>query len=399
MIELSRANALSDAAPPRGARQAISVIFFFNGALFAGWVSRIPTIQVERSLSDGALGLALLGMAMGALVSMPLAGWCSARCGSDRVCRWAAGLYGVLLPLLALAPDRLWLTLALLTFGAVHGGLDVAMNAQAVEAEARYQRPIMASFHALFSAGGLVGAALGGGLATLGLAPLWHFVLAALVWGVPTVVVALPRLIPPTEVESPVTMGQAGPRFAWPKGNLLTLGLVAFSALMCEGAMADWTGVFLREVTRASDGLAATGYAAFSIAMAIGRVFGDGLSAKFGPMTMVRGGGALAALGLLAALLTGHSLVALAGFACVGAGFATVIPLIFSATGRLPRVDPSLAMATVTTLGYMGLLLGPPCIGLVSEWVGLRMALGIIVGASLLVSALAPILKERREIA
>jgi predicted MFS family arabinose efflux permease len=379
--------------PPRAARQAVTVLFFMNGALFASWVSRIPALQVKLGLSHGTLGLALLGMATGALISMPLAGRFSSRHGSHRVCQVSAALYCLALPLLALAPNATAFMLALLAFGAAHGALDVAMNAQAVLVEKAYPKPIMASFHALFSLGGLAGAGLGGGFAAMGLSPEAHYALAAALLGGVGGWLAFPRLF--QKAEKLPTLGQhavEGALTSWgpEKRRLLVLGTVAFCVMIGEGAMADWSAVFLREITGATEGVAAAGYAAFSIAMALGRFGGDRLSQHVGPVNLVRWSGFLAATGLTLALLGGHPVTALIGFAAVGAGFATVVPQVFSAAGNTPGVASGPAMATVTTLGYLGFLIGPPFIGLVAEWASLPLALATIIATSLLLMVLAP---------
>lgn len=380
---------------PMAARRAVTLLFFMNGALFASWVSRIPALQAKLDISHGTLGMALLGMAGGALISMPLAGACSSRFGSHRVCQMSAMLYSLALPLLALAPNVAAFMIALFCYGAAHGALDVAMNAQAVLVEKRYPRPIMASFHALFSLGGLAGAGLGGGLAALGVTPVIHYTMAALILGGGGALLALTRLFKDTgdlttERDPGSPAASSTPVWSPEKRRLLLLGVVAFCVMIGEGAMADWSAVFLREVTGASEGIAATGYAAFSIAMALGRFGGDRLSMRLGPVSLVRWSGAVAAGGLGLALVDGRPLSALIGFAAVGAGFATVVPQVFSAAGNTRGIASGPALATVTTMGYMGFLIGPPFIGLLAEAAGLRSALGTIMVTSAMLIVLAP---------
>ncbi len=370
----------------------MALLFFINGALFASWVSRVPAIQAERGLSHGALGCALLGVALGALVAMPLAGWGTTRFGSRRVSQVTAVAYCATLPWLAIAPNACILGLTLFCFGAVHGALDVAMNAQAVAVETRYGRPIMSSFHALWSLGGLAGAALGGVVAAAGVPPLAHFCGASLVLGAVTATSVLPRLLDAGEVQSRALFdqGESRPAFTWPPRSIVALGAVAFCIMMGEGAMADWSAIYLRDTAGAGEGLAAVGYAAFSIAMAAGRFSGDTLAARYGPVILVRTGGAIAAAGLGLALLIGQSAAALIGFAAVGAGFATIVPQVLSAAGRTPGIAPGPALAVATTLGYTGFLIGPPLIGFVAELAGLRAAFGIIAAMSAVAVILAP---------
>jgi MFS family permease len=392
------------------ARRAVSWLFFLNGALFGTWVSRLPLVQSQHGLSHGELGVALLGLAMGALIAMPLSGWASARVGSRMVCHVWAVFYSLLLPVLAFAPTSGWLMVALIAFGAGHGGLDVAMNAQAVKVEGRYPRPIMSGFHALFSAGGLAGAALGAGMAGLQVPVALHFGVMAAGLGGWVALRAFGPLLPEEPKESPSEPASASPGSPLPLplpacsgrrpggwANLLAMGALAFCVMLGEGAMADWTGVYLKDVTLAGDGLASAGYAAFSLTMMLGRFWGDRLTLRLGPVRLVRWSGVLAASGLALALVTAQPWAAFVGFAAVGAGFATVIPQVFSAAGRAVVIAPSVALATVTTMGYGGFLLGPPLIGFAAEGLGLRGALGIVVVTSALLLLLAGSVRPRRQ--
>ena len=381
---------------PTTARLAVAALFFVNGALIGSWVARIPAIKAGLGLSDGVFGLALLAMAGGALVAMPLTGGLSARFGSHRVTQTLTLVYAALLPALALAPN-LWVLLAVLfVFGFGHGGMDVGMNAQAVAVQKRYPGSIMSSFHALFSTGGLVGAAAGGWIATRGLTPFWHFALMGGAMGL-LASLTFPHLIDDRQdARSPgeAIVGNAHPLFVRPTGTLALLGVLAFCAMVGEGAMADWSALFLRRVLGTGEGLAAAGYAAFSITMAVARFSGDWLSTRLGPVALVRLGGALALGGFALALGIPHPAAAFVGFACVGAGFATVVPMAFNAAGRTSGLPAGLALASVTTLGYLGFLLGPPIIGFAAQSVGLKHALLLLVGTSALVVVLAPSVRE-----
>jgi predicted MFS family arabinose efflux permease len=370
----------------------VAALFFLNGSLFAAWVSRLPAIQLRHGLSNGALGLALLVVALGAVIAMPLAGWLISRTGSAKVCKAATLLYGAALPALVFAPDLPLFALTLLAFGASHGALDVAMNAQAVAVERRYERPIMSSFHAFFSAGGFVGAAIGAVLAAHELRPLIHLSIVALASGVGALFI-FPHLLGSTEQE-PSASVSTNAAFPWRQRGLLALGAIALCTMMGEGAMADWTAVYLRNQLRTTESFAAIGYAAFSIAMLAGRFGGNYLTTRIGPLNLVRISGTLSAIGLTSALIVKEPAPALFGFACVGAGFATVVPIVFSAAGRSKGVSPGMAIASVTTLGYLGFLAGPPLIGFLAEVFGLRYALGVIIATSLLTVVLASAVKE-----
>lgn len=363
--------------PLQAARLAVLGVFFLNGVALASWVVRIPAVQQKLSLGEGALGLALLGMAVGALVSMPLTGALISRFGSRPVVGGAALSLALAMVLPALAPGLLSLAAALFVLGASNGALDVSMNSQAVAVEKGYGRPIMASFHAAFSFGGLAGAAVGGVVAAAGIGVLAHLSAVA---GLALVAALLAyRALMPAGADA----GEDGaPAFARPNRALLGLGIISFCVLLGEGAMADWSAVYLDGTLRTGPGFAAAGYAAFSLAMALGRLFGDGVTARFGAARVVRLGAAVAAIGLGAALAAGHPYAALAGFACAGVGFSIIFPAALSAAGRTQGMAAGPALAAVATAGYTGFLAGPPVIGFVAELVGLGGALYIVVALS-----------------
>ncbi len=369
---------------PRSARFAVAVVFFVSGAGFANWVARIPEIQQQLRLSNSALGVALLGTAIGALLAMPTTGWLVARVGSRPVTKLAALVYCLALPLPTLAPNLPLLTIALMIVGALFGALDIAMNAQAIAVEQRYRRPIMSSFHGLYSVGGMAGAASGGLVASLGVNPSTHLLGTALL--LLMVVVLASRRLLPTEVDTTTTE----PTFALPTRSLVNLGILAFCVMLSEGAMADWSAVYLHQTLKTGLGLAAAGYAVFSLAMAVFRLAGDRLIQHFGPVRMVRLGGTVAATGLGLSLVIAQPFAALIGFACVGVGLSSLVPIVFSAAGRTPGIAPSLALAAVTTTGYSGFLCGPPLIGFVADFLNLRVALGIVVVMSAISAVLAP---------
>ena len=375
----------------RVARLAVAAVFFLDGAGFANWVVRIPAVQDRLGLGVGALGVALLGVAVGALIAMPLTGRVVGRRGSRPVTRLAALVFAATLALPPFAPNLPLLALALVALGAANGALGVAMNAQAAAVEREYGRPIMASFHALFSLGGLVGAAVGGSVAAHGVGPAPHLAGAALALALAAIAVG-PRMLPAGADAVP-----AASPFARPTRALLALGVVAFCVLFGEGAMADWSAVFLRDVTAAGPGLAAAGFATFSLAMAAGRSVGDALTIRLGPARLVRAGGAVAALGLGAALASAEPWAAVVGFGAVGAGLSIVFPSVLTAAGRLPGGAPGAAIAAVSTFGYAGFLAGPPVIGFVAEAFTLRGGLAVVVLMNLVIALLATTLRRGRE--
>lgn len=371
----------------RSARLGVAAIFFLNGFGFASWVVRIPAVQEKLALSEGPLGIALLGAAVGLLISTPLAGWLVSRLGSRPVVGVTTLLVSLVLLPLALAPNLPLLVLANVAGGAAAGALDVSMNAQAVEVEKRYARPIMSSFHAAFSFGGLAGAASGGLVASLGIGVLAHLAGVAVLSAAAAFAAYRPLL--PASTDAGGSEKDAGPAFARPTRELLRLGVISFCVLLGEGAIADWSAVYLHGTLQTGPGFAAAGYAAFSLTMATGRLVGDGLTARLGPARLVRAGAALAAGGLGLALAIEHPFVALFGFACAGAGFSIVFPTALSAAGRTAGTSAGPAIAAVSSLGYLGFLIGPPAIGFVAEAFGLGVALFLVVILSAFIVPLA----------
>ena len=367
------------------ARLAVLVVFFVNGFGFANWIVRIPTVQEKLSLSEGSLGLALLALAGGALATMVLSGGLVQKLGSRPIVGVAGSLFGLSLVLPGLAPSLPLLVLALLVAGAWHGALDVSMNAHAVVVEKEYRRPIMSSFHAAFSLGGLAGAASGGLLSVWGVGLVPHLsgvaVLSLLAFTVAS------RALLPASADRGEEGGE--PAFVRPNRALAGLGFIAFCVLLGEGAMADWSAVYLGGTLGTGPGLAAAGYAVFSLTMAAGRLCGDRLAKSFRPAVLVRGGAALAATGLGVSLAVGHPILALVGFACAGAGFSVVFPNVLSAAGRNGEMPAGAAIAAVSTAGYFGFLVGPSAIGFVAELTGLGAALYIVVGLSAAVAVMA----------
>lgn len=371
----------------RRARWAVAAVFLANGAAIGSWAPHIPLLKERLGLSPGLLGLALLAMAAGALTAMPLAGFVIARRGSAPVA-WIAGLlFCALLPLPVVAPNLVSVMVALLLFGAANGAMDVAMNAHGVAVEQRLGRPVMSSLHAMYSVGGLAGAGAGGVLLAV-MPPAVHAVATGVV--LVAVMLLAGRYLLPGAVDT----GLSGSTFALPRRGTLVLGLLAFLAFMSEGAILDWGAVYMREGLDAGTTLAAAGFAAFSATMALGRLFGDGLRARFGSAGLARASALLATVGLGFGLLMADPLATVAGFACAGLGLSNIVPILFGAAGRGRDQAPATAIAAVATLGYTGLLAGPPLIGFVAEWTTLSLAFWLVVLACAIIALSARVARE-----
>jgi len=315
---------------------------------------------------------------------MPVAGALAVHVGSRRATRLSFLLSCLTTGVVALAPSLGVLAMLALLLGVAMGSLDVTMNVHGVAVERRYDRPILSSFHAGFSFGGLLGAAVAAVVASAGLDVRLHLVAVAVLSGVVGLAWSQ-RFLPGSEDAT----AHREPVFRRPPRRLWSLGALAFACLLIEGAAADWSGVYLDDELDTGGGFAALGFTAFSITMTLGRVFGDRLVRHFGARRLVRAGGAIAAGGFGAALLIGTPAAALVGFACLGAGMSSVVPIVFRSAGEAPGIATGVAVAAVSTIGYMGFVVGPPLIGGIAELSGLPAALGLLVLLGGAVSALA----------
>jgi MFS family permease len=362
----------------RHSRAALGVMlcFLVHGLVVSTFVSRLPSIKSALRLSDGALGLALLGTAFGSIAGIAATGVLVTRFGSKRMSQWTSvGFCGVL-ALPALSHDGITLFLGLLAYGALAGANDVAMNAQAVGTERLMEVPFISRFHAMFSAGGIAGAAGGAWMASRGVPVFSHLAFGGM--GFAVIALAGRQLM----VDPGSTAEKAHvplKTLFHPSASLLALSAIGFCIFLSEGAMADWTAVYLKQVLHASIGLAPLGYALFSAAMAIFRFRGDAITARIGRVRVVRFGGILATAGIALAVCAPSPVWALAGFAAAGAGYSSIIPLVFAAGGRKGSVSEGQGVATVSGIGYLGFLAGPPAIGFVSEFATLRAGLGVLV--------------------
>ncbi|HYM82773.1 MAG TPA: MFS transporter [Candidatus Dormibacteraeota bacterium] len=364
-------------------RVATSVTFFLNGFLGATWVASIPVVKDRLGLDAATLGLDLAATAVGALVLMPIAGWLVAHRGSAPVTTATALLLCAVLPLPFIAPNAVLLALALFALGASTGSMDVSMNAQAVRVEALRTTPIMSSFHGAWSVGALAAAVITSLVHLAGVPPLVQVTTVAAIAAFVQVVVAVEFERGDRAAEPPVLL-------ALPPRPVLALGFVCFCAMLAEGAVGDWSGVYLREGLGAAAAVAPLGFAAASLAMSAARLGGDAVVQRFGPARTLAAGGSLVVVGLGAGLVVAQPLAAIVGFALVGLGVANAVPVMFSAAGRIPGVPAGTALAAASTMGYSGFLVGPTVIGLVAQATSLPTALWIPVGCALVLAVAGP---------
>ncbi|MEU6913880.1 MFS transporter [Streptomyces olindensis] len=355
-------------------RVALTVFFALDGFVFAGWVVRIPAIKEQTGASASALGLALLGVSAGGVITMILTGRLCRRYGNHRVTVVCAVLLSLSVALPPLTRSALALGLVLLLFGAAYGGINVAFNSAAVELVAALRRPVMPSFHAAFSLGGMIGAGLGG-LVAGSLSPARHLVLLTVV-GLVVTAAAGPTLLrhePPAPPERERTEQRAPRRLdGRTRWLVIVFGVIAGCTAYGEGALADWGALHLEQDLDASPGAAAAGYSCFALAMTVGRLTGTTLLERLGQTRTVVGGGATAAAGMLLGSLAPSLWAALLGYAVTGLGLANLFPVAVERAGAL--AGPG-GVATASTLGYGGMLLGPPAIGFMADWFTLPAAL------------------------
>lgn len=365
-------------AEPRLTRPRIALTAFFamDGFLFAGWVVRIPAIKAQTGAGAGSLGLALLGVSAGAVAFMMIAGRLCRRFGSPLVTVAAAAALSLSIVLPPLTRSATALGLVLLVFGAAYGALNVAMNSAAVALIGALRRPVMPSFHAAFSLGGMLGAGLGGLLAG-GLSATVHLLVLAAIGLLVTVVAGralrrhpvpeVPERLPAPEDRRPGN-GRAGRA----RRLVLVFGLIALCTAYGEGAMADWGALHLSQDLDAGPGTAAAGYAVFALAMTVGRLSGTAVVQRFGAARALIAGGTTATAGMLLGALAPTAWWACAGFAVAGLGLANIFPVALARAGETGGPD---GVAVASTVGYGGMLLGPPAIGFLAEAVGLPTAL------------------------
>ena len=353
-------------------RLAVNIIFFLNGFVHANYFSRLPRIQDQFHINDGVVGLVLLSSSVGALLAMPFTGWLIIRNGSRRVTIFSAFFYCSLIPFIPWLPNATLWPLIFLFFllGISSGMLDVAMNSQAVMVEKQLGKPIMTSFHALFSIGMMAGA-IGGSLFTkLSTGLFIHFVSISAI-SLVTVFVARYYLIH----DKPENKTVEGPAFRLPNAAMVAIGVIAFCSMLGEGAMADWSTNYMENIAKADPALAPLGLSAFALAMTIGRVFGDGARVRFGDKSLMVACGVVATVGLSFAIIFVHPLAVITGLFIVGLGLSAIVPIAYSIAGHTKDLPPGVGLAMVTTVGYSGFLFGPPIIGLLADVFTLRLAL------------------------
>lgn len=349
----------------RGDRIAVSALFLMNGFLIGSWAPKIPILMDRLVITESVMGLLILAFGLGSIVIMPIFGALTARNGSAPILKLAALMLLPLLLLISLAPELATTAVVVFAFGGLVGGMDVAMNTNAVFVEKRIGRAIMSSCHGFWSLGGLLGAALGGLL--LGwLGEIGH-ALAVTVIAALITFAALPLIAP----DQPSAETKASTPLRFPSSPLPYLvGIMALFSMIPEGAILDWSAVYLQRDHGANIELAALGFAAFSATMAIMRFAGDAIRQRLGAVVTLRVCGAFALVGLVIGALAPTPELVILGFAIAGIGISNMVPIAFSAAGNLPGVPSGIGLSIVTVTGYSGILVAPSAIGFIAEHTG-----------------------------
>ena len=371
-------------------RIAIALVFFINGFASGNWATRLPEIQTNLGIDNATLGSALLFASVGSIFAMPFTGWLTVQYGSRNISIFSSISFSIAFVLMPFIHSVWVLRGVFFIIGAMNGSLDVAMNSQAVVVEKAYGRPIMSSFHAVFSGGMMIGAWSSSLFTACHSSLSVHFFSIA-VFNLMLLFWAVRHFIKdkPTKEDD----GDA-PLFRLPNKALAAFGLIAFCCMLGEGSMADWSAIYIHKSLGASLALAPLGVGAFSMAMLLGRSIGDKVIERYGYRDVLIVSSLISAVGLLAALSVEQVYVAISGFFIVELGLATIVPICYSRAGNTEGISPSVGLAMVTTVGYAGFLFGPPIIGYLADWQSLRIALYFVVGLFGLSAVLALRLKR-----
>jgi Major Facilitator Superfamily. len=369
--------------PGKMERISTRVAFFIAGFAIAAWAPLVPFAKSRLALDEATLGLVLLCLGIGSIVSMPLVGMAAARFGCRNVI-WAGAIaLCLIIPCLAIAPSMLTLAITLFLFGAAVGTIDVTVNIQAVIIEKASGRSLMSGFHGMFSFGGIIGAGGMSLLLSLGVTPfVATLIISAIILG--SIVAIGAHLLPYGSEEE-------GASFVFPKGIILFLGLLAFICFLTEGAILDWGAVYMSSAKGVPPELAGWGYTIFSVTMTVCRLYGDRIVQRLGDFKSILFGGLFSALGYAIVVVVPHWIPALLGFAFVGIGAANIVPIFFSAAGKQSAMPANQAIAALTFLGYGGILLGPALIGFIAEATSLSIAFVIVAAMMVFVGASAKV--------
>lgn len=357
-------------------RFAVGMFYFGMGLSFATWASRIPDIKTALHLTEGDLGSILFALPMGQLIIMPFSGKMVTKFGSHRILIFSLIMYVLCLANLGLATSALQLSLGLFLFGVFGNLANIAVNTQGVYTEVLFKKTIMSSFHGMWSFAGFTGALVGLGMLTLKLTPFHHFLV---VGAIVLLMVAFNfKFLVKAKEKIKNKTSEKKKLFVKPDSSLLWLGVIGFCSMASEGVMFDWSGVYFKDIVKAPGPLVILGYTSFMIMMASGRFLGDGLINKFGRERVMQISGVMISVGLFTAVFLPYIIPCTIAFMLVGLGVATIVPTVYNMAGKNPTVPPGEALTIVSSVSFLGFLMGPPVIGHIAEAFGLQFSFAFI---------------------
>jgi MFS family permease len=361
-----------DRKSPVTRRLAVTVFFLISGFGYASWASRIPSIKDQLHLSEGALGMILFAMPVGLLLTMPLTSWLLQRFCSKSIMIWGALGFNMVLCMPGITTAAWQLVLVLLAFGATRNILNLSVNSQAVETQQFYKTSIMNSFHGVWSLAGFAGAALGYWMVLNEIAVRYHLLFVSIG------LLLLTIIFYPLTISIPPKPVKARKLFSLPEPALLKFSFICFASMACENTMYDWGSIYFKQELHAGKGLSTFAFVAYMIAMTSGRFLGDWLTNKWGTLRLLLASGTMIFMGFTTALLVPFPTLAVFGFILIGFGVSCVVPLVFSMAGRSAETNSGAALASISTIGYLGFLFVPPFVGLLAQATSLRWSFACI---------------------
>ena len=369
-------------------RPSISIYFYILGFIFSSWASRIPQVKDKFHLNEAELGGVLFMLPLGALAALPFSGWLVHRLSSRIMSIVSALIYTILLYSIAIADTVFALSFILFGFGMIGNFGNISMNSQGISIQHRINKPILSSLHAMWSIGAFSAAAISGWTMKMGYSTAVHFTIVSMI-AVVIIIAGSFFLIPDESVDD-----TSAKVFVLPNKKLILLGVICFCVAMSEGAMADWSSLYYRQVIHELNSIHTTGYTAFAMCMAAGRLMGDKLVQSFKHSTVLKMNGMLIVLGMLLSLSFSFPSTVMMGFALVGFGVSSVIPIVYMLAAKTKDMAPSVALAAVSSVGFTGFLVGPPAIGFIAHEIGLRSALVVVVILGIMITLLSSRVKQ-----
>ena len=368
----------------------ITVVFFFlSGIITATWASRIPDIQKKLALNDAQWGAVLFALPAGLIVGLPLSSWAVAKYGSRRMMVLTSISFAVILCLLGLSDSAWLLVITLFLFGVLRNATNISINTHSLEVQQLYEKPIISTFHGIWSLACFVAAGIGTIMIAAEIVPSSHFIIIA------CISIAGCLFYRSKKKDAQTSGSQKRPFFIMPNAHLFRLGLIAFCSMICEGTMFDWSVNYFHKVVQTTDEMATAGYTSFIIAMAVGRLAGDKLIALYGTSKMLIVDGIVMAAGFCLAIVFPYLIPACLGFLLVGIGDSIVIPIVYVLAGQSKEMPAAYAIASVTMVGYAGFLAGPPIVGAISEHLGMQWAFALMALFSLGITVMTILITKR----